>query len=106
MRTMTLLLLSLMLSACNLLHTAPQPPPPATAYAQEITLAQSLNLPRLGTDNVVVRGSPDDAERALADIANARGAAYYRIVFVDDMRIPGMWYASAIFYAPNTPTTP
>ena len=105
MRLIPSLIITLLLSGCSLLHTTPQPPPPAQSYAQEITRAQSLNLPRLGTETVIVRGSPDDAERALAARANARGASYYLIQMVDDTQLPGMWYASAIFYGANSATS-
>jgi len=97
-------MITLLLSGCSLLHTTPQPPPPAAPYAQEITHAQSMNLPRLGTASVTVRGSPDDAERALAEKANASGASYYLIQLVDETQAPGLWYASAIFYGPSTAT--
>jgi hypothetical protein len=64
----------------------------------EINRAQSTGLPRLGSVSVSVRGSPDDAQRALAAKANAAGARYYQILLVDETTVPGMWYGTAILY--------
>lgn len=100
MRPKALLMITLLLGGCSVLHTTPQPPPPLAAQAQEITRAQSMTLTRLGTASVTVRGSPDDAERALAQKANASGASYYLIQLVSETVAPGLWYASAIFYGP------
>ena len=102
MRLLSSLIITLLLTGCSVLRTTPQPPPPVTPEAQEISRAQSMNLPRIGSGTVIVRGSPDDAERALAAKANARGASYYLIQLVDETRIPGMWYASAIFYGADS----
>ncbi|MBJ9999872.1 biofilm peroxide resistance protein BsmA [Erwinia sp. S38] len=102
MRPIIALSVILLLSACSALKTTPQPPPPPADHAQEIVRAQSTNLIRLGTASVTVRGSPDDAERALAAKANASGASYYLIQLVSETVAPGMWYASAIFYGPST----
>lgn len=98
MRPIAALLTVLLLSSCSVLKSTPQPPPPAASQAVEINRAQSMHLPRLGTASVTVRGSPDDAERALAVKANAAGARYYQILLVNETVAPGMWYASAIFY--------
>lgn len=106
MRWIIALPVALLLSACSALKTTPQPAPPPTDRAQEIVRAQSGNLVRLGTASVTVRGSPDDAERALADKANAAGARYYLIQLVSETVAPGMWYASAIFYNPAVEPAP
>ena len=100
MRPITTLMMALMLSGCSVLQTTPQPLPPPTAQAQEINRAQSMTLTRLGTASVTVRGSPDDAERALAKKANESGARNYLIQLVSETVAPGLWYASAIFYGP------
>lgn len=97
-RPITVLLFALLLSGCSVLKSTPQPPPPPGAQAVEINRAQSGSLPRLGSASVTVRGSPDDAVRALAAKANAAGARYYQILLVNETVAPGLWYASAIFY--------
>ncbi|CCG88625.1 biofilm peroxide resistance protein BsmA [Erwinia piriflorinigrans] len=98
MRKITAVLITLLLMSCSRFN--PAPPPAPTAQAQEIQRAQSGGLLRLGTDSVTVRGSPDDAERALASKATAAGASYYQILLVKETVEAGMWYASAIFYGP------
>ncbi|WP_456311358.1 biofilm peroxide resistance protein BsmA [Serratia proteamaculans] len=98
MRLITALLFALLLSGCSVLKSTPQPPPPPGAQAVEINRAQSATLPRLGSASVTVRGSPDDAVRALAAKANAAGARYYQVLLVNETVAPGLWYASAIFY--------
>lgn len=98
MRLITALLFALLLSGCSVLKSTPQPPPPPGAQAVEINRAQSATLPRRGSASVTVRGSPDDAVRALAAKANAAGARYYQVLLVNETVAPGLWYASAIFY--------
>ena len=94
----------LLLSGCSALKTTPEAPPPPTSQAQEISRAQSANLPKLGNISVSVRGSPDDAERELAAKANQAGAIYYQIVMIDETVMPGIWYATAILYGASTTT--
>ena len=79
MRYAYLLTMALLVSGCSALKTTPQPPPAPTHQAQ-------------------VRGSPDDAQRALAAEANQRGAVYYQVIMVDETVTPGYWYATAILY--------
>jgi len=98
MRYAYLLTTALLLSGCSALKTTPPPPPAPAHQAQEITRAQSAGLPRLGSVTTQVRGSPDDAQRALAAEANQRGAVYYQIIMVDETVTPGYWYATAILY--------
>lgn len=98
MRPLTAVLFALLLSGCSVLKSMPQPAPPPGAQATEINRAQSATLPRLGSASVTVRGSPDDAVRALAAKANAAGARYYQILLVNETVAPGLWYASAILY--------
>ncbi|AUX94880.1 biofilm peroxide resistance protein BsmA [Mixta gaviniae] len=100
MRYLSLLLLTLTLSACSALRPTPEAPPPPTHQAQEIDRGQSLGLPRLGSITSTTRGSPDDAQREIAQKANAAGAAYYQIVALSETVMPGMWYASALLYGP------
>jgi len=93
-----LLLFSLMLSGCSTLTTTPQAPPPPASQPQEISRAQSVGLPKLGTVSVSTRGSPDDAQRAIAARARQTSAVYYQIVMLDDSAFPGIWHATAILY--------
>ena len=95
-----LLITALLLGGCSVFTTTPQPPPPATNQPQEINRAQSAGLSKIGSTTVTVRGSPDDAERALAARAQAAGATWYQIQFVKETVAPGMWYASALLYGP------
>lgn len=94
----------LLLSGCSALKTTPEPPPPPATQAQEVSRAQSANLPKLGNISVSVRGSPDDAQRALAEKANQAGAVYYQVVMIDETVMPGLWYATAILYGRSTAT--
>lgn len=94
MRYIAVLLVTL-LSGCQL---TPQAPPAATGQPQEITRAQSYGLPQTGSIHAQVRGSPDDALRSLADQARQHGAVYYRVLLLDETRIPGDWYAMALLY--------
>ncbi|ADD78694.1 biofilm peroxide resistance protein BsmA [Pantoea ananatis] len=98
MRYALLLTLSLLLSGCSLFQVTPKPPPAPTGHAQSITRAQSGGLPKLGTISASVRGSPDDAQRAIAARANQAGAVYYQILMVDETVTPGIWYTTAILY--------
>ncbi|MEZ3501683.1 biofilm peroxide resistance protein BsmA [Pantoea sp. KPR_PJ] len=98
MRYAYLLTLALLLSGCSALKTTPQPPPAPAHQAQEINRAQSAGLPRLGSISAQVRGSPDDAQRALAAEANQRGAVYYQVIMLDETVMPGFWYGTAILY--------
>lgn len=93
-------MIALLLSGCSLLDKTPETPPAPTSLAQEINRAQCEGLPRLGINSVTVRGSPDDAERALASKATAAGASYYRVLLVKETVEAGVWYASAIIYGP------
>ncbi|EXU74285.1 biofilm peroxide resistance protein BsmA [Erwinia mallotivora] len=104
MQRLLLLLAMLLMSGCSLFTVTPQSPPAATAKAQEINRAQSLNLRRTGTISVSVRGSPDDALRAIADKATAAGASWYQVQLVSETIMPGYWYATAILYAPAVVT--
>lgn len=104
MRVSLFLALSLLLSGCSALTPTPQAPPPPTTHAQEINRAQSYGLPKIGTISVQVRGSPDDAERAIAARANQLGATYYQILLIDETVMPAFWYASAVLYAASPGT--
>lgn len=104
MRTL-FLVLTLLLSGCAAFTTTPQAPPPPGHQAQEISRAQSYGLPKLGTITATTRGSPDDAQRAIAAKANQAGAVYYQILMLDETTIPSFWYATAILYgAPSSGT--
>lgn len=104
MRYPNLLIISLLLTGCSALQTTPKRPPEPAQQAQEISRAQSGGLPKLGTITVNVHGSPDDAQRAIAAQANQAGAAYYQIVMLSETVMPGLWYASAIFYGASPAT--
>lgn len=93
----------LLLGGCSAFNTTPQPPPAPSDQAQEISRAQSYGLPKLATITATTRGSPDDAQRAIAAKANQAGAVYYQILMLDETTIPSFWYATAILYgAPST----
>jgi hypothetical protein len=102
MRTL-ILTLTLLLSGCAAFTTTPQPPPPPSHQAQEISRAQSDGLPKLGNITTTTRGSPDDAQRAIAVKANQAGAVYYQILMLDETTIPSFWYATAILYGAASP---
>lgn len=102
MNRLLTVLFVLLTVGCSQLQTTPEPPPPPTSHAQEVTRAQSLNLRKIGTVSVNERGSPDDAQRAIAAKANAAGATYYYIQLVSETVMPGLWYSSAILYGPST----
>ncbi|MDA5536928.1 biofilm peroxide resistance protein BsmA [Yersinia mollaretii] len=95
---MSVLLLTLGLSACSAFHVTPVPPPAVQPYAQEITRAQSLNLQKVGTVSAQVFGSPMDVEAEIKRRANASGAPYYLIIMMSDGIYPGSWYANALLY--------
>ncbi len=100
-----LLAVCLVLSGCSAFKTTHEAPPPPTSHAQEITRAQSYGLRKLGNITVTTRGSPDDAQRALAARANQAGAVYYQILMLDETTLPGFWYGTAILFgAPSTGT--
>lgn len=103
MRRLRLCFFTLLLISCSQFTTTPKAPPPAGPKAQEINRAQTLNLRRLGTISVTVRGSPDDAERAVAAKATTAGATWYRIQLVSETVMPGYWYSTAILYGPPVP---
>jgi len=103
MRRLSLFFL-LLLAGCSQFQTKPEAPPPVKAQAQEVNRAQSMTLTRLGTVSVSVRGSPDDAERAIAAKANEAGAKFYLIQMVSETVMPGRWYSTAILYGPSAST--
>lgn len=102
MNPVVILLFVLLTAGCSQLQTKPESPPPPASQAQEVNRAQSLTLSKLGTITVNERGSPDDAERAIAAKANQAGASYYYIQMISETVMPGLWYASAILYGPST----
>lgn len=100
MSRVVILLFVLLAAGCSQFKTKPESPPPPTSQAQEVNRAQSLTLVKISTITVNERGSPDDAERAIAAKANQAGASYYYIQMVSETVMPGLWYASAILYGP------
>ncbi|OSM98580.1 MULTISPECIES: biofilm peroxide resistance protein BsmA [Lonsdalea] len=88
----------LLLSACGL--NTPEPAPPPGRQAIEITRQQSLSLDRIDTLSVIVRGSPDDADREVQRQADRRGVQYYRIVSrTESEKLNfGVWRAFAVLY--------
>ncbi|SFN04262.1 Protein of unknown function [Izhakiella capsodis] len=102
----TLFCLLLLLSGCSVFTTTPLTPPPPTHHTQEISKAQRFNLPELGTYNVAIPGSPDDALRAIKKRANAVHATYYLVLALGETLQPGFWYATATFYGlPGSPAS-
>ncbi|KAA8997738.1 biofilm peroxide resistance protein BsmA [Affinibrenneria salicis] len=97
-RTLLLLSLSVLLTACSVFAPEPVAPPPPTRQAQLINQAQSRALEKIGTLSVRINGSPDDADRAVQQQADARGARYYVIVLKQESRLPGIWQSSAVLY--------
>ncbi|WP_294903024.1 biofilm peroxide resistance protein BsmA [Tatumella sp. UBA2305] len=95
---------ALLLSSCALVNPTPVPRPPLKPYAQELSLAQTLDLCKTANVHVTVYGSPDDAERTIYAMANQAGVRWYRIIMVSDTVVPGRWYSEAIFYS-TQPTT-
>ncbi|WP_437610210.1 biofilm peroxide resistance protein BsmA [Erwinia sp. V71] len=104
MRRITYLLLALLLTGCSAFRTTPQPPPAPGPQAQQINRAQSMTLTKLANITATERGSPDDAERALAAQANAAGAPYYHIIMISETVIPGVWYGTATLYGTASAT--
>jgi len=92
------LLLLVLLTGCSLGAITPVAPPPPSAQAQEVTEAQVGTLQKIGNISAHVRGSPQDAEDRLQQLATQQGAHYYRIVSNTDTIIPGQWYAHAVVY--------
>lgn len=88
----------LLLTACSVLQGKPTPPPPATDRAQLIGYAQTGSLEKIGAVSVSVHGSPDDADRAIQQQADARGARYYTITLKSESIIPGVWTSRAVLY--------
>lgn len=89
---------ALLLSACSLLQSSPQPVPPVSPVPQEIQRNQTQGLQRIGTVSALARGAPSDGEAAIKAKAAAAGANYYVIVLNDETLLPGQWYAQAILY--------
>lgn len=92
------LALAALLSACNILQGDPAPPPPPTEQARLIRYNQTGTLEKIGTISVTVRGSPDDADRAIQRKADEHAAHYYTIVMKSDATLPGIWLARAVLY--------
>lgn len=102
MRRVYLLFITVLLAGCSVFSVTPQPAPAPTAQAQEVNRAQSLSLKKVGSVSVTVRGSPDDAVRAIAARANAAGVPYYQVLMLDDQLFSGLWRAQANLYVPLT----
>lgn len=88
----------LTLTACSVLQGKPMPPPPPTEKAQLIGYGQTATLEKMGAISVSVRGSPDDADRAIQQQADARGARYYTITLKRENMLPGLWTSRAVLY--------
>ncbi|WP_435951879.1 biofilm peroxide resistance protein BsmA [Dryocola sp. BD626] len=98
MRLLSALLLTMVLSACSVLHGTPQPAPPVADHPQEIQRSQTQGLTKIGTVSAMERGSPMDSEATIKAKAAAAKADYYLIVLNDETVIAGQWYAQAILY--------
>jgi|SRR5471030_1023711 len=92
------LILGVLLSGCSALTGTPVAPPAPTDRAQEIQRDQTTGLQSFDRITVNERGSPMDAERAIAHQANARHATYYQIIMLGETFAPGVWRAEAILY--------
>lgn len=89
---------ALLLSACSLLQSSPQPAPPVSQVPQEIQRNQTQGLQRTGTVSALTRGAPSDSEAAIKAKAATADANYYVIVLNDETPFSGQWYAQAILY--------
>ncbi|RLM19055.1 bioflm peroxide resistance protein BsmA [Brenneria alni] len=98
LRFLLLPLFMLMLCACQVLQGNPAPLPAPTDQAQLITYSQTATLEKIGTVSVTVRGSPDDADRAIQRKADEKGARYYTIVMKSETTHYGMWTSRAVLY--------
>lgn len=98
LRSALLTLSALLLTACSLVQGGATPPPPVTDKAQLISYAQTGSLEKIGSVSVNVHGSPDDADRAIQQQADARGAHYYTITLKSEGILPGMWTSRAVLY--------
>ncbi|MEA9393090.1 biofilm peroxide resistance protein BsmA [Acerihabitans sp. TG2] len=91
-------ILAMLLSGCAVLTGTPVAPPAPTDRAQEIQRDQTASLTPFDRVTVNERGSPMDAERAIAYQANAHHATYYQIIMLGETITPGIWRAEAILY--------
>ncbi len=100
MKTLPAILLTLctMMTGCAVLTGTPVAPPAPTDRAQEIQRDQTAHLTPFGRITVNERGSPMDAEQAIAAQANDRHAVYYQIIMLGETITPGVWRGEAILY--------
>lgn len=90
--------LTALLCACSAFQGKPMPLPPPTQRAQLIVYAQTGTLEKMGAISVNVRGSADDADRAIQQKADAYGARYYTITLKQEHELTNMWTSRAVLY--------
>ncbi|WP_440864990.1 biofilm peroxide resistance protein BsmA [Symbiopectobacterium purcellii] len=90
--------LTTLLYACSTFQGKPMPLPPPTPQAQIIVYAQTGTLEKMGSISVNVRGSTDDADRAIQQRADAYGARYYTITLKQEHALTNTWTSRAVLY--------
>ncbi|MGX8943135.1 biofilm peroxide resistance protein BsmA [Symbiopectobacterium sp. Eva_TO] len=90
--------LTTLLCACSTFQGKPMPLPPPTQQAQLIVYAQTSTLEKMGSISINVRGSSDDADRAIQQKADAYGARYYTITLKQEHELTNMWTSRAVLY--------
>lgn len=90
--------LTTLLCACSAFQSKSMPLPPPTQQAQLIVYAQTATLEKMGSISINVRGSTDDADRAIQQKADAYGARYYTITLKQEHALTNMWTSRAVLY--------
>lgn len=88
--------LTTLLYACSAFQGKPLPA--LIQQAQIIVYAQTGTLEKMGSLSVNVRGSSDDAERAIQQQADAYGARYYTITLQQEHALTNTWTSRAVLY--------
>ena len=98
LKLLTASFFTMLLCACSALQGEPMPLPPPTQHAQLIVYAQTGSLEKIGSISVNVRGSADDADRAIQQKADAYGARYYTITLKQEHALTNTWTSRAVLY--------
>lgn len=103
MRLLILWFCLLLLTGCAVLQGTPRPAPAPGMTPVEIQRDQTAGLVTVGHINVLVRGSPQDAERAILAQATAARVDYFQILFIEESLYSGQWRSEAILYRQPKP---